>query len=174
MESNILHRHVVARLGHMRGRPLRPAKICVLLLILFDAPRPAFAQFEFTGSWNQLATEDVSNDSVPVDYVGLPLTEEARAKALSYTESVVAMPEHQCEAWPPPYLITGPFGLKIFSETEPIKGTVVSYTIGGSSNRPPTQIWMDGRPHPSKYRGAHAQRIHDRQVGRQHAGDRSG
>jgi hypothetical protein len=64
---------------------------------------------------------------------------------------VVAMPEHQCEAWPPPYLVTGPFGLKIFSETEPIKGTVVSYTIGGWSDRPPTTIWMDGRPHPSKY-----------------------
>jgi hypothetical protein len=29
---------------------------------------------------DQLATEDVSNDSVPVDYVGLPLTDEARPK----------------------------------------------------------------------------------------------
>ncbi|HEY9462561.1 MAG TPA: hypothetical protein VIR54_05690, partial [Vicinamibacterales bacterium] len=42
------------------------------------------SQFEFVGSWAPLGTEDVQNDSVPVDYLGLALTEEGRARALSY------------------------------------------------------------------------------------------
>src|SRR5262245_64325403 len=40
-------------------------------------------QFEFAGSWAPLGTEDVQNDSVPVDYLGLALTDEARTRALS-------------------------------------------------------------------------------------------
>ena len=85
---------------------------------------------------------------------GIALSEgeqDARAKALAYSESVLGMVDHQCEGWPPPYLATGPFGLKITRDSEPIKGTTVSYTIEGWSDRPTTAIWMDGRPHPSKY-----------------------
>src|SRR5256885_4620335 len=47
----------------------------------------AAAQFDFAGSWAPIGTEDVQNDSVPVDYLGLALTDEARARALSYDES---------------------------------------------------------------------------------------
>lgn len=136
-----MYRHVVARV----------CSALVVVLLSVATARPACAQFEFTGSWTALSTEDVSNDSLPVDYMGLPLTEEGRVKALSYQDSVLAMVEHQCEAWPATYLATGGFPLKISRETESIKGTVISYTIGGWSDRLPTVIWMDGRPHPSKY-----------------------
>jgi hypothetical protein len=47
--------------------------------------------------------------------------------------------------------VQGPFGLKIWSDTEPVKGTVVSYTIGAWEDRAPMTIWMDGRPRPSVY-----------------------
>jgi hypothetical protein len=57
------------------------------LLLVVLAASPASAQFEFAGSWAPLATEDVQNDSVPVDYLGLALTDEARARAVSYDES---------------------------------------------------------------------------------------
>jgi hypothetical protein len=83
--------------------------------------------------------------------MGLPLNDDARMRALSYSESQLSMIEHQCEGWPAFYFITGPFGLKIWSETEQIKGTIVSYTIGAWVDRLPLVIWMDGRPHPSKY-----------------------
>ncbi len=102
MESNAMHRHVVARV----------CSALVVVLLSVATARPAFAQFEFTGSWTALATEDVSNDSLPVDYMGLPLTEEGRAKALTYQDSVLAMVEHQCEAWPPTYLATGRFRIE--------------------------------------------------------------
>ena len=66
-----------------------------LLLLLLTAGRAA-AQFDFAGSWAPIGTEDVQNDSVPVDYLGLALTDEARVRALSYDESQKSMIERQC------------------------------------------------------------------------------
>ncbi len=80
------------------------------------------------------------------------------------------MIERQCEGWPPFYFVQGPFGLKIWSETEPIKGATISFTIGGWEDRAPITIWMDGRPHPSKYAEHTARRLHHRHLGRHDAG----
>ena len=122
-----------------------------LVLLLASAARNAFAQFDLSGSWAPKNTEDISRDSYPVDYVGLPLNSEGRTRALTYQESQLAMIERQCEGWPSFYFVQGPFGLKIWSDNEPIKGTVISYTIGAWEDRAPMTIWMDGRPHPSEY-----------------------
>ena len=74
-------------------------------LIVLLAARAAFAQsgasllpsqFEFAGSWAPLGSEDVQNDSVPVDYLGLALTDEGRTRALAYDESQKSMIERQC------------------------------------------------------------------------------
>ena len=56
---------------HLVTRRVAPALLLVAL-----ATNEAWAQFDFVGSWAPLATEDVQNDSVPVDYLGLALTEE--------------------------------------------------------------------------------------------------
>src|SRR5262247_196476 len=88
------------------------------------------SQFELAGSWAPLATEDVQNDSVPVDYLGLALTEEARIRALSYDESQKSMIERQCAGWGAAYLVLGPFGLRVSSQIDPVTNRVVSYTIG--------------------------------------------
>jgi hypothetical protein len=81
--------------------------------------------------------------------MALPLTEAARTRALSYNESQLGMIERQCEGWGPAYILTGPFGLKVWSEYD-VKGNVVSYTIGAWGDKLPMVIWMD-RPAPSKY-----------------------
>lgn len=123
----------------------------VVLLLLGATSRSAFAQFELAGSWAARNTEDISRDSYPVDYLGLPLNDEGRLRALTYNESQLSMIERQCEGWPQFYFVQGPFGLKIWSDTEPVKGTVISYTIGAWEDRAAMTIWMDGRPRPSKY-----------------------
>jgi hypothetical protein len=115
------------------------------------ANQSLLAQAELAGSWAPKNTEDISRDSYPVDYVGLPLNEEGRTRALSYNESQLAMIERQCEGWPAFYFVQGPFGLKIWSDTEPVKGATISWTIGAWEDRAPITIWMDGRPHPSMY-----------------------
>jgi len=122
---------------------------CVLLCLAFAAP--AFAQVELAGSWAARNHEFLAGDGLPVDFTGIPLNEEGRIRALSYSESQLAMTERQCQGWPAFYFVQGPFGLKIWSETDPVKGAVISWTIGAWEDRAPLTIWMDGRPHPSKY-----------------------
>lgn len=124
--------------------------VLVLLVLVLGASR-AWAQFEFTGSWAPIGTEDVQNDSLPVDYLGLALTEEGRARALAYDESQKGMIERQCQGWGASYVVLGPFGLRVTTQTDPATNRVVSYTIGAWEDWNGLIIWMDGRPHPSQY-----------------------
>src|SRR5215467_14537616 len=119
-------------------------------LILLTAGR-ASAQFEFVGSWAPLGGEDVQNDSVPVDYLGLALTDEARTRALSYDESQKSMIERQCAGWGAAYLVLGPFGLRVSSQTDPVTNRIVSFTIGAWEDWNEMVIWMDDRPRPSEH-----------------------
>ncbi len=135
-------------LSHVVTR--RAVRVALALVAAVSIGRSAFAEFDLVGSWAVRNTEDISRDSYPVDYVGLPLTEEGRLRALSYNESQLSMAERQCAGWPPYYFVQGPFGLRIWSTTEPVKGRTISYTIGAWEDRPEMTIWMDGRPHPSK------------------------
>jgi hypothetical protein len=128
---------------------VKNAALVLLLLLLAPLDRSAFAQAELVGTWAARNTEDISRDSYPVDYLGLPLNDEGRLRALSYNEAQLAMVERQCEGWPPFYFVQGPFGLKIWSDNESVKGGVISFTIGAWEDRAPIVIWMDGRPHPS-------------------------
>src|SRR6476469_3616606 len=121
------------------------------LLLVGLAASPASAQFDFAGSWAPLATEDVQNDSVPVDYLGLAMTDEARARALSYDESQKSMIERQCQGWGAAYAVLGPFGLRISTESDATSNQVLAYTIDPWEDWNGMTIWMDGRPHPSEH-----------------------
>jgi hypothetical protein len=130
---------------------VRRAATAIIVLASAGAASPAFAQFELAGSWAARNTEDISRDSYPVDYLGLALNDEGRTRALSYDESQLSMIERQCEGWAAVYFVQGPFGLKIWSDTDPVKGGVLSYTIGAWEDRAAMTIWMDGRTHPSPF-----------------------
>ena len=131
---------------HLVVRRAVPALLFVVLTV-----SEAWAQFEFVGSWAPLGTEDVQNDSVPVDYLGLALTEEGRARALSYNEVQKSMIERQCAGWGAAYLVLGPFGLRVSSQTDPVTKRVVSFTIGAWEDWSEMVIWMDERPRPSEH-----------------------
>ena len=162
MGPNPVYRQIVeeplsycATVCHFRaattGSGFSTATIFAAVILGLLAPRPAAAQSEITGSWAARNHEVLAGDGFPVDFTGIPLSDEGRTRALSYSESQLAMIERQCQGWPPFYFVQGPFGLKIWSETNPLKGNVISYTIGAWEDRPQLTIWMDGRPHPSKY-----------------------
>ena len=74
------------------------ARSAVVFLLVVLAAGKASAQFDFVGSWAPLGTEDVQNDSLPADYLGLALTDEGRTRALSYDEAQSSMLERQCRA----------------------------------------------------------------------------
>jgi hypothetical protein len=124
---------------------------CAAVLLGLFVCRIAAGQVELTGSWAARNHEFLTGDGLPVDFTGIPLNDEGRIRALSYSESQLAMVERQCQGWPPFYMVQGPFGLAIWSDTDPLKGNVISYTVGPWEDRPPLTIWMDGRPHPSRY-----------------------
>src|SRR6478609_4975708 len=122
----------------------------VLAVVLVLIAGTAFAQaaattlpsrFEFAGSWAPLGTEDVQNDSVPVDYLGLALTDEGRARALSYDESQKSMIERQCAGWGAAYMVLGPFGLRVTTQNDPVTNRMVSITIGAWEDWNEMVIW---------------------------------
>jgi hypothetical protein len=147
MEPCAMRRDLVTASGLLCG-----ALLCASL----GLSETTFAQLndsslpEFEGSWAPTNNEDLSNDTVPVDYMGLPLNEEGRARALSYSESQLAMIERQCQGWAPTYLMTGPFGMKITAQYDLSRGSIVRFTIGAWHDKLPLDIWMDGRLPPSR------------------------
>ena len=137
---------------HLVARPKGGRRAALAALIVLFGAGPASAQFEFTGSWAPIASEDVQNDSVPVDFLGLALTDEGRTRALAYDESQKGMLERQCQGWGASYTVLGPFGLRVSTQTDPATNRVVSYTIDAWEDWNGMTIWMDGRPRPSPTR----------------------
>jgi hypothetical protein len=118
------------------------------------AARPALAQVDFSGKWSARNGQDVMERGFGpelVDYLGLPLNDEGRARALAFNYSAVSLPESQCGYWMPFYLVTGPFGLDISTERDEVTGRIIAWKIGAWIDRDATTIWMDGRRHPSPH-----------------------
>jgi hypothetical protein len=134
-----------------RCRSLRPIVAFLVAAFVLGAV-PALAQIELSGSWAARNHEDALERGpgpYAVDYTGLPINDEARERALSHSASQLGMIERQCGMYPPHYIALGPFGLKIWNETDPITGNTLAWKIGAWEDRATTTIWMDGRPHPS-------------------------
>ena len=112
---------------------------------------PVLAQVDLSGSWARRGQTDNSYSREPVDLLGMPLSEDGRAKALSYNIASLSATERQCQMYTPFYAFTGPFGLQISNEPDPITQKLVAWKIAGWIDRDVTMIYMDGRERPSKY-----------------------
>jgi len=126
------------------------ASVAILLWVMAGS---ASAQADLNGGWQALEHEDWIERGPgpdPVDYLGLAFNDAGRAKALSYTWAELSMLERQCLYYTPQYVVFGPQGLRIWSESDPIRGTVVAWKISAAVDRDIITIWMDGRPHPSE------------------------
>ncbi len=144
---------VATTMRHDTSTILRRGALLVLVVgALTVSARPATAQTELSGSWAARNHEDALERGAgpyAVDLTGLPLNEEGRARALAYSASQLSLIERQCGLYPPQYVALGPFGIKIWNESDPTTGTIVAWKIGAWEDRAATTIWMDGRPHPS-------------------------
>ena len=137
-------------------------------LMLIAQPAAAQSDFDIVGSWDQPALGTVLGPGIAaifgfeedsteradgpalVDYLGLPLNDEGRARALAYDSALLGVPEHVCMRHPSQYSYWGPARLRVAAQFD-ANLDVVSYTVGGTFRRADRTIWMDGRPHPSKY-----------------------
>jgi hypothetical protein len=117
------------------------------------ASAPAFAQVDLAGTWATRNHEDwMERWPGPDvgDFTGLPINEDGRARALAYSPSQLSLIERQCLYYGATYTVIGPFGMKLWSESEPVTGRVVSWNMSGAVDKTPRTIWMDGRPHPGE------------------------
>lgn len=125
-----------------------------LLMMTAMMAAPLCAQIDLSGQWADKYYEDWP-ERVPgpdvTDYSGLPINAAARAKADSWEASVQTLPERQCIAHPFPYSLRGPANLRISAILDPISGSPVAWQMYGTFGRATHTVWMDGRPHPSKY-----------------------
>jgi hypothetical protein len=108
------------------------------------------AQVALTGGWrlwNQQDNKIRAPGPDPDSFYGLPINDAAREAALAYTAENISEVDRQCAPWPVHYITLMPFNLEIWP-TKKLDGTVIAWNIGGSVDRNPITIWMDGRPHP--------------------------
>src|ERR1700730_12375885 len=113
---------------------------------------PTFAQVDLSGVWGfvrgQYGQENGGGSDIG-DYTGIPINDEGRTVALSFSAAQWSEPERQCQYYSPRYASTGPFALNIWSETDPVTGKVISWNMGAWIDKDIITVWMDGRPHPS-------------------------
>jgi len=124
--------------------------IAALTVVVMLSAVPAAAQVDLTGTWQRVAQNDNGASQEPVDLLGMPLSADGRAKALSYDIAALSATERQCQMYPPIYAIVGPFPLQMSMVPDAITQKLLAWKISGWGDRDETVIWMDGRPHPSK------------------------
>jgi glyoxylase-like metal-dependent hydrolase (beta-lactamase superfamily II) len=115
---------------------------------------PAFAQIDLSGEWNPLFHED-QPERIPGpeigDYLGLPVTDEARMRADAWDADILTLPEHQCKPHPSDYGPRGPANLRIWKEVDRETQQIIAWRTHISWQAPERTIWMDGRPHPPEW-----------------------
>src|SRR5262245_66406181 len=113
-------------------------KPLMLAVFVLAAASPASAQIDLAGNWQARSHEDWQGRGPGpeiVDYLGLPLNADGRAKALSYSTSALSMPERQCLYYAPHYVVIGPQGLRIWADTDANNGAVVAWNISAAIDR---------------------------------------
>jgi cyclase len=114
----------------------------------------AAAQTDLSGNWAPLYHED-QPERIPGpevgDYIALPITAEARARAHAWSASLLTLPEHQCKPHPAGYGYRGPSNLRIQQEVDFDTQRVRKITIYIQWMQQYREVWMDGRPRPSQF-----------------------
>jgi len=123
------------------------------LVELTDAAARATATgVDFTGEWAPRFHED-QPERVPGpelgDYLGIPINPAARMRGETWEASQQTLWEWQCRPHSADYIWRGPSPVRIWKEVDPVSRQVTAWHAEWlrSVDR---QIYMDGRPHPSK------------------------
>src|SRR6476619_6870374 len=124
------------------------------LVVIAACGRPAYAQIDFSGVWAPLFHED-QPERVPGpdigDYAGLPITEAARMRALSWDASLLTLPEHQCKPHPSTYGFRGVGNLRISNAIDEVTQQLVSIRTHIQWQEQEREIFMDGRDRPPDF-----------------------
>jgi hypothetical protein len=139
----------------MKKTHYRHRGIVVLFLLTFlGTAGPATAQLDLSGAWATIRPyEEDEPERGPgpslVEFVGLPINDQARQWGLAFRSSRLALPEHQCQVHVVGYIHRGPLQLRIWEERDPVTHQLIAIREAISTYEQNRTIWMDGRPHPS-------------------------
>jgi hypothetical protein len=125
-----------------------------LLCGLWLASAVAWAQVDLQGEWSPRQHQDQLQRGAgpfPADYTGLPINAAGRARGDAWTASLMTLPERQCIPYSADYAWLGPAALRITKELDRDTQQLIAYRTHIYWQAPERTIWMDGRPHPSKY-----------------------
>ncbi len=128
-------------------------KTCLILLLAAIAI-PAQAQIDLSGEWAAVFHEDFDErrpGPEMVEYQGIPINEAARRRALSWSPSLLTLPEHQCKPHPSDYGSRGPSNMRIWKEIDSESQQLIAYHTRIRWQAPERTIWMDGREHPPEH-----------------------
>jgi hypothetical protein len=125
-----------------------------LFLIFLGTSAPAFAQLDLSGAWATIRPyEEDEPERGPgpslVEFVGLPINDQARQWGLAFRSSRLALPEHQCQVHVVGYIHRGPLQVRMWEERDPVTHQLIAIREAISTYEQNRTIWMDGRPHPS-------------------------
>jgi hypothetical protein len=125
----------------------------IFLGAMLGVSSPAIAQVDFTGVWNgntnaEDGPERAQGPSL-VEFLGLPINDQARQWGLSYRSGRLSIPEHICQVHVVHYIHRGPFAARIWEERDPVTHQLIAIRQAISTYEQNRTIWMDGRPHPS-------------------------
>ena len=110
------------------------ATACALVV----AAAPAWTQVELTGTYSDRLYEDYIErgpGSDLGDYTGMPMTDEARAKALSFTSNMPMTVERQCLAQAPWVGLYRPRTYRIWSVKDETYGEAIAWLIGEEASQ---------------------------------------
>ena len=135
------------------------SRLVVLLSLLVATlwmSSAAFAQLDLTGLWTPPRPYDEDEpERGPgpslVEFVGLPINDQARQWGLAYRPGRLSLPEHQCQVHVVEYIHRGPLQMKIWEERDPVTHQLIAIREAISTYEQQRTIWMDGRTHPSEY-----------------------
>jgi len=104
---------------------------------------------DLSGEWTPVREEDNTGNTELGDWVGIPMNEAARLRAMAWVASVQTLPEWQCRPHAVSYISRGPSQLRISKEVDPVSRQVAAWHMEWlrSIDKP---VYMDGRPHPSE------------------------
>ena len=136
----------------MKGTSTRTVMLLMLGVLLMSGT-PAFAQVDFTGVWNgntnaEDGPERAAGPSL-VEFLGLPINDQARQWGLAYRPGRLSLLEHQCQVHVVHYIHRGPFAARIWEERDPVTHELIAIHEAINTYEQHRTIWMDGRPHPS-------------------------
>src|SRR5438067_6476294 len=105
---------------------------------------------DLSGEWTPVREEDNTGNTELGDWVGIPMSDAARLRAMAWVASIQTLPEWQCRPHAASYISRGPSQLRISKEVDPVsrEGTAWHMEWLRSIDK---AVDMDRRPHPSQY-----------------------